>query len=248
MKKSAVLAIAIFLSGGALASAQEQAKGIDRQNQQIKDISTQRGPTENGNRQSVGTGRGIDFGKGKTVERAPLANPYRMTARRDVLIAAAADLMRERGMTVDDAASRPNEGVLISQPYTFAKGAVITGSELARVADLYDRRDESFSRARYTLTVEAQTIDGISNNVSVTAKVEGRSESALGSNWLTLTSSGDTENDFLEALIERVTGADPYANQQPEAANGNSRDSSRPSDAKGDAKGETKPARKPQQP
>ena len=206
-----VSAVVVLISGGDFISAQEQSKGIDTQTQQIKDISTQRGPTDNGNKQNVGTGRGIDFDKGKTVERAPLANPFRMASRRDVLMASVADIMREQGLVVDEAASRTAEGVLISQPFTFVKGGIISRSEISRFANLPDRTDDAFSRGRYTLTIEVQTIDGINNNVSVTAKVEARSESAQGSNWLTLSSSGEAENNFLEALVERVTGVAPYA-------------------------------------
>lgn len=219
MKNSAIIvsAIAVMILGGAFVSAQEQSKGIDTQTQQIKDISTQRGPTDNGNKQNVGTGRGIDFDKGKTVERLPLANPFRMASRRDVLIASVADIMREQNLVVDEAASRPNEGVLISQPFTFVKGGIISRSEISRFANLPDRTDDAFSRGRYTLTVEVQTIDGINNNVSVTAKVEARSESAQGSSWLTLSSSGEAENDFLEALVERVTGVAPYSAPPAEA-------------------------------
>lgn len=220
MKKRTIIvsAIAVLISGSGFARAQEQSKGIDTQTQQIKDISTQRGPTDNGNKQNVGTGRGIDFDKGKSVERLPLANPFRMASRRDVLVASVADIMRERGLTVDDAASRPTEGVLISQPYTFVKGGIISRSEISRFANLPDRTDDAFSRGRYTLTVEVQTIDGINNNVSVTAKVEARSESAQGSSWLTLSSSGVAENDFLEVLVERVTGTAPYAEPPADAA------------------------------
>lgn len=218
MKKSVliVLTAAIGFAGGADVFGQaQQTKGIDTQTQQIKDISTQRGPTDNGNKQNVGTGRGIDFGRGKAAEAVLLANPYRIPARRDILLASIADVMRERNLTVDDQASRLADGVLISQPYTFSKGAVLSASQLERFANLPSDTDEAWSGGRYTLTVEVQTIDGVNNNVSVTAKVEGRSASAQGSSWLTLTSSGAAENDFLAAVVERVTGTDPTETAKP---------------------------------
>ena len=203
--------LSLSLIAVAVGVAAAQGKGVDTQNKEIRDIGNGRGPAENGTRKDVGTGRGIDFGKGKTPNRVPLANPYRMTARRDVLIAMVSGLMNERGLVLDENASRANEGVLIAQPKEFAKGAVLAQSELQRYANLPDSGDSAWTRGRYTLTVEVQSIDGTNNNVSVSAKVEGRSQSATAAQWLTLTSSGAAENEFLAALVERATGTDPYA-------------------------------------
>jgi hypothetical protein len=127
--------------------------------------------------------------------------------------------LRERNLVVDEAASRPNDGILVTQPYTFAKGAVITQSQLLQFANLpdQDRRDGAWTRGRYTLTIDVQSIDGINNNVSITAKVEGRSETGTGSQWLTVPSSGEAENEVMAALVERVTGRAPYEDtKQPE--------------------------------
>lgn len=213
--KNVALAVLLF-SVFAINSSQSfgQAKGIDTQNKEIKDISTSQGPTDSGNRRTTGAGRGFDFGAGKTPDRAALANPYRMASRRDVLLAQIADVMRERNLVLDEAASRPSDGVLVTQPYVFAKGAVIAGSQIQRYAVIPDG-DEAWSRGRYTLTIEVQTIDGTNNNVSVTAKVEGRAQSGQGSSWLTLTSSGEAEYEFLEKLVERVTGVSPSEVPKP---------------------------------
>ncbi len=213
----AVAAFFAFLSILALTAvqAQAQAKGIDTQNQQIRDVANGRGPTDNGNRRDVGTGRGFDFGAGKTPERVTLSNPYRLSSKQDILMATIADLMRERNLVVDEAASRPADGIIVSQPFTFAKGAVITRSELLRYSNIPTNTDSAWTRGRYTLTVDVQSIDGTSNNVSVTAKVEGRTEGTLGGEWLTLDSSGEAENSFLLALVERVTGASPEQTPKP---------------------------------
>jgi hypothetical protein len=108
-------------------------------------------------------------------------------------------------MLIDDAASRPKDGIVVTQPFIFAKGAVITKSELNRYAVL-PFSDSSWTRGRYTLTVEVQSIDGIQNNVSVTAKIEGRSENGFESEWTTLQSSGSIEDEFMVKLVEAVTG------------------------------------------
>ena len=122
-----------------------------------------------------------------------------------MLIANVLEVLKEQKLLVNEAASRKSDGVIVTEPLIFAKGAVITRNELNRYAVL-PNSDASWTRGRYTLTVEIQSIDGIQNNVSVTAKVEGRSENGLQSEWTTLQSTGSAEDEFLVKLVEMVTG------------------------------------------
>ena len=139
----------------------------------------------------------------------PLPNPYRITGRRDVILKAIADVMRDRKLIVDEAASRPAEGIIVSYPYTFIKGAVVTQTELGRYAIITTSSDRGWTRERYTLTVEVQSIDGSSANVSVNAKIEGRTDGATGPEWFTLATLGVVEEEFLSAFITNITGAPP---------------------------------------
>lgn len=194
----------------AATSAFAQGKGVDAQNQRITDNGSNRAPANNGAKQDVGTtGSGINFGKEKTTPTTVLPNPYRMTARRDVIIKAIAEVMRDRKLILDDVSSKPDEGIMVSQPYTFIKGAVVTQSELYRYASIENSQSRSWTRGRYTITVEVQPIDGVSANVSVNAKVEGRTDGPTGAEWTTLQSTGNAEQEFLSALIEAVTGSAP---------------------------------------
>ena len=206
MKK--IIAI-VFLSAMASASAFAQGKGVDNQNQRVRDASVGRAPATNGGNQDVGAGRGMDFGKGRTPTLPPIPNPYRFTARREAILKAVEDVMRDRKLILDTAASKPDEGVLVSQPYTFIKGAVVSQSELNRYADAPPTESRGWTRGRYTIIVEVQPIDGINSNVSVNAKVEGRTDGASGAEWMTLSSTGMAEQEFLSALIESVTGVAP---------------------------------------
>jgi hypothetical protein len=187
-------------------SAWSQGKGVDKTGERVRDSGT---AGSNGTKTDTGAGRGIDFGKGRTPEIPPLPNPYRIAARRDVILRAIADVMRDRKLTVDDAASKPAEGIIVSQPYTFIKGAVVTQSELSRYADVTTSSARGWTRGRYTITVEVQPIDGNNANVSVNAKIEGRTDGATGAEWTTLPSSGVVEEEFLSALITNITGAPP---------------------------------------
>ena len=186
----------IILSTVALAQ-----KGIDTQTNKIKEEGT-KSTQQRGNEAD---GRSIDWGKDKTKVRERLANPYKMNSRRDVLIENVVGILKDNKLIVDESASRMKDGFIVSQPFIFAKGAIITRNELNRYAVLQGS-DQSWTRGRYTLTIEIQSIDGIQNNVSVTAKVEGRSGNGLVSEWTTLQSTGAAEDEFLAKLVEMVTG------------------------------------------
>jgi hypothetical protein len=195
----AAAAVAALLLAVAAVSAQ---KGVDTQTEKIK---------SEGNRVTTRDNdvtRSFDWGKGKTKVRSILANPYKLNARRDVLINSIIDALREKKIVVDDASSRLKDGIIVTQPYVFAKGSVIAQNELSRYGVL-DSPDTAWTRAQYTLTIEIQPIDGIQNNVSVIAKVEGRANNGLMSEWQTVRSSGIAEDEFLSKLIELVTGNSP---------------------------------------
>ena len=192
-----------------------QEKGVDQQNDRIRDTGgSNRQPAVNGGKVNNGVGRGMDFGKGKTQTPPPLDNPYRFKAPNDVLTKAVEELMRERKLILDDAGSKPENGLLVSQPYTFTKGTVVSTSELSRLADVPTSDQRSWTRGRYTLIIEVQPIDSSNSNVSVNARVEGRSDNVLGAEWISLRSNGTAEQEFLVALIEKVTGSLPPGYEQ----------------------------------
>ena len=187
----------------------QAAKGVDKQNERVRDSGTDRTPANNGQKTDVGAGRGIDFGRDRTPEAPPVPNPYRLTGRRDTIITAVQELMRDRKLVVDENASRLSEGIVVSQPFTFTKGAVVAEADLGRYAEVPTASARGWTRGRYTLTVEVQPIDGSAANVSVNAKVEGRSDGVTGAEWTTLRSTGLAEEQFLIRLVAAVTGAAP---------------------------------------
>ena len=207
MKSLVQLFAIIFIVVASTVAFGQGGKGVDSQNQRISDNSSNKGPANNGAKTNVGTsGSGRDFGKGKTREKPMLPNPYRMTARRDAIVKAVAEVMRDRKLILDDASSKLDEGIMVTQPYTFIKGNVVTGPQLNRYASLVTTEERTWSRGRYTITVEVQPIDGVSANVFVNAKIEGRVDGATGGEWISLPSSGEAEQEFLDDLIKNVTG------------------------------------------
>ena len=203
---TSALLLVIFLSVSAWAQSD---KGVDKSGERVRAGGAGRAEGNNGSKTDTGTGRGMDFGKDKAPELPPLPNPYRFTARRDVIMNAIQDVMKSQNLVLDEAASKPDEGIIVSQPYTFSKGAVVSQSELSRYADFTTTTDRGWTRGRYTLTVEVQPIDGTSANVSVNAKIEGRTDGATGAEWITLRSVGLLEEEFLTVLITNITGGPP---------------------------------------
>lgn len=200
---STSLALVLLILLFSAASSIQGQKGIDTQTQKIKDESNR-----TTTRQTGESARSFDWGKGKTPVRDRLPNPYKLTSRRDVLVDTILQVLKERKMVVDEASSRLSDGIIITQPYVFSKGPVITQNELNRYGVL-SFADTAWSRGQYTLTIEVQSIDGVQNNVSVNAKVEGRSGNGLTSEWVTVQSSGLAEEEFLVKLVETVTGSSP---------------------------------------
>lgn len=192
-----------------VSAALAQGKGVDKGSERVRDTGSSRLPGNNGSKTDVGTGRGIDFGKGRTPDVPPIPNPYRFAARRDVILKAIEDVMHDQKLIIDETASKPADGIIVSQPYTFVKGAVVSQAELSRYAETSATDTRGWTRGRYTLTAEVQPIDGTSANVSVNAKVEGRTDGATGAEWVTLRSRGLAEEAFLSTLITAITGASP---------------------------------------
>lgn len=206
VRKLIALIFALVLS---CIAVQAQEKGVDKQNEGIRDAGNNRAPAINGSKQDNGAGRGMDFGKGRTPTAPPVPNPYRFAVRRDVILKAVEELMLDNKLIVDPASSRPEEGIVISQPYTFTKGAVVATSELGRYAEMTDATSRGWTRGRYIMIVEIQPLDGLNTNVSVNVKIEGRSDGPSGPEWVKLKSTGLAEEEFLSALIENLTGAPP---------------------------------------
>lgn len=197
--KQLLILVSIILSLSAASAAQ---KGVDTQTQKIKDDANK------GTSRSTDVSRSFNWGKGKTVVRDRLPNPYKLNSRRDVLIETIASVLRDRKMVIDEASSRLSDGIVVTQPYIFARGTVISQNELKRYG-IIEYADNAWSRGRFSLTIEVQSIDGIQNNVSVNAKIEGLSGTGLTSEWVTVRSSGLAEEEFLVKLAEAVTGVSP---------------------------------------
>jgi hypothetical protein len=199
----------IFLFTLSVLTAQAQEKGVDQQNDRIRDQGSDRAPGQNGTKQNNGTGRGFDFGKGRTPTTPTLPNPYRFSVRRDAVLRAVQELMTEQKLVVDTAVSKPDEGVIVSQPYRFVKGAVTAVTELNRFAEVPRDNVSGWTQGRYTIIVEVRAIDAATTNVSVNARVEGRADSASGAEWISLRSNGVAEQQFIRDLVDKLTGGTP---------------------------------------
>ncbi len=192
----------IFLAIITLSLSAFGQKGIDSQTQKIKE------DTNKATSRGSDATRSFDWGRGKTRVRERLANPYILNGRRDVLVNIIVSTLRENKFVVDEQSSRLSEGIIITQPFNIGRGPVLATAELKRYG-IVEFADTAWSRGQYSLVIEVQSIDGTRNNVSVNAKVEGRSGNGLMTEWVTLRSSGRAEDEFLSKLIEAATGVSP---------------------------------------
>ncbi len=183
-------------------------KGFDPQTDKIKTEGNKTTRTND-------VTRSWNWGSGKTKVRERLDNPIKLNSRRDILIETIVNILSENQIIVDDAASRFGDGIIVTQPFVFAKSPVTSQSELNRYATIQNS-DISWTKGRYSFTIEVQSIDGIQNNVSVNAKVEGRSSNGLAQEWNTLQSSGLAEDMLLSKLVEMITGISPDESQKIE--------------------------------
>lgn len=211
MLRKSLITLGLLCLSATGAQVYAQEKGVDTQNSSIRDAGSGRGAGNNGSKQDTGAGRGINFGKGRTPDAVIVANPYRLVARRDTVLKTVQDLLREKGIVVDTDVSRFNEGMVITQPFVFAKGSSITRSELSQATEIpttYDT-ERGWTRARHTLTIEIQPIDGTAVNLSINAKIEGRSDGPAGAEWITLRSTGQIEQELISQIVAAITGASP---------------------------------------
>ena len=115
-------------------------KGIDTQTEKIKQ------DTNKQTSRSTDATRSFDWGKGKTKVRDPLPNPYKFTGTSRCLDRDDRYALQENNILMDEAASRMKDGVIITQPFVFAKGPVTTQGELLRYGNI-EYADTASSRS-----------------------------------------------------------------------------------------------------
>src|SRR5438045_8009080 len=57
----------------------QSGKGVDKQQERVSDNGSNKTAGVNGSKTNTGTGRGFDFGKGRTAPIPMLPNPYRLS-------------------------------------------------------------------------------------------------------------------------------------------------------------------------
>src|SRR5688572_10269128 len=94
---TSIFVLSILLSVSALVKSE---KGVDKTNQRVRDTGAGRSEINNGSKTDTGSGRGMDFDKDKAPEVPPQPNPYRFTARRDVIMNALQDVMKSQNLVI----------------------------------------------------------------------------------------------------------------------------------------------------
>ena len=85
-------------------SVWSQGKGVDKTGERVRDSGAK---GSNSTKTDTGAGRGIDFGKGELRKCRQFPILTDCSARRDVILNAVTEVMRDRKLIVDEAASKP---------------------------------------------------------------------------------------------------------------------------------------------
>ncbi|MBL8148910.1 MAG: hypothetical protein JNN15_03160 [Blastocatellia bacterium] len=151
--------------------------------------------------QQLKTDNAITFDKPKT--ETPLPNPYIVTSPRDIVVEAIIVMLKDMNITIDPDNSKKEDGTLIAKPYVFIKGT-LTASQLEHFSHCPAIDARSWTRGRHTLQIIVEPVDPSRCKVSISAKVEGESQSLSGNSWITCESKGLLENQIMQSLIDRL--------------------------------------------
>jgi hypothetical protein len=145
---------------------------------------------------------GIGFGGKAKTERLP--NPYIFSAALTVVAQAIPQVIKQRGLTLDEEKSQPRNGLFITQPYLFTRGIAVSKAELQYVAQLPAEEAHTWASGRYSLEIRMSPVEAAATRVTVNATIEGLAQDALSSTWVKAESRGVIENEFLIALRQYV--------------------------------------------
>jgi len=153
---------------------------------------------------------GVQLQLSKPKAEKPLPNPYIIGASRDEVLAAAKQMLETREIPIDkeDCNQSTGECVLLSKQVIFIKGVVTTKSQLQHYCDVPAADVREWTSGRYVLRIQINPAALKTCQVGVYAKFDGKTQGAVGGEWVPLTSKGELEDKMLRCIEERVHGGE----------------------------------------
>jgi hypothetical protein len=140
----------------------------------------------------------------------PLPNPYIIGAARDEVLAAAKQMLETREIPIDkeDCNQQTGECLVLSKPVIFIKGVVTTKSQLQHYCEVPAADVREWTSGRYVLRIQINPAALKTCQVGVYAKFDGKTQGAVGGEWVPLVSKGELEDKMLRCIEERVHGGE----------------------------------------
>jgi hypothetical protein len=138
----------------------------------------------------------------------PLPNPYTINVPREKIIEAAQEIFKACAIQINEEASRPADGKLVTKPLVYTKG-VTARSDLEYLSNPPASDVRNWIQGRYSLEINALPVDGKRSQIQVTAHIQGRISGILSDEkWIDSPSNGRLEDEVLRGLSGKILGLD----------------------------------------
>jgi hypothetical protein len=137
-----------------------------------------------------------------------LANPFTINLPREQILDSVREILKTCDIKLDEVASKPREGKLVTLPVVFTKG-ITTRTDLEYLASLPADEARNWTAGRFLLEISVTPIDQKRTHIFVAARIDGRVADAFeGNKWVTGQSNGRLEDEVLRGVASKVLGID----------------------------------------
>jgi hypothetical protein len=147
----------------------------------------------------------IQFDRPKT--EPPLPNPYTITATREQILKTTREVLAACSIPLNEEASNPAEGKLVTQYYVFTKGVTVR-NDLSHVCKLPASEVRNWIQGRYYLEIISLPLDEKRSQLHIIPHFQGQIQEVLGKKWVDCPSTGTLEDEVLRGLAGRILGID----------------------------------------
>lgn len=138
----------------------------------------------------------------------PLDNPFNINLPRELILDSVRDILKTCDIKLDEAASKPREGKMVTLPVVFSKG-ITTRTDLEYLATLPADEVRNWTAGRFVLEITVTPIDQKRSQLYVFARIDGRIADAFeGNKWVACQSNGRVEDEVLRGIAGKVLGID----------------------------------------
>jgi hypothetical protein len=138
----------------------------------------------------------------------PLDNPFTINLPREQILESVREVLKACDIKLDEVASKPREGKLVTLPVVFTKG-ITTRTDLEYLATLPADEVRNWTAGRFLLEISVTPIDQKRTHIFVAARIDGRiADTSEGNKWVTGQSNGRLEDEALRGVASKVLGID----------------------------------------